>query len=118
MHERSVGMVVEHYLALLRHEELTARIPERLSGPSGPQRADVLAQSIRIGDLLICRVDAITAERVAPTRQRLAQAIRADGSILFALDDPHTLPNVWAAMFASQALAGIAAAPGTPPLIV
>ena len=118
LHEQSVGMIVDHYLALLRHEELTGRIPERLSGAAGPQRADVLAQSIRIGDLLIGRVDAITADRLAPLRRRLADAIRADGSVLFALDDPHTLPNVWAAMFASQALAGMAAAPGTAPLIV
>lgn len=115
---QSTDLIAGQYLALLRHMETTGRIPERLSDPTGPQRADVLSQTLRIGDLLSGRIDGVTPRRLAPLRQRLAEAIRADGSLLFALDDGRTLANVWAAMFASQALAGMQPVSATAPLIV
>ena len=113
---QGAGAVAAQYAALLQHIETRSRIPERLSDASGPQRADVLAQTVRIGDLLADTMPDVVRRRLAPLRHRLAESIRVDGSVPFALDDPHSVANVWAAMFASQALAGMP--PAAAPLIV
>ena len=85
-------------------------LPERRNaGVNVPQpmRVDVLAQALRIGCLLQRWHPAWMPDRVALTRIRnlLLARVRADGSVPFALDEASPVSNVWAAMFADQALA-------------
>ncbi|MDQ6619341.1 MAG: hypothetical protein M3Z31_06535 [Pseudomonadota bacterium] len=84
---------------LLDRYAATGRVPERQSDARSVERTDVLAQTIRIANALHVEVEAI-----APLRERLAGAVRADGSLPFALNDHASPANVWASMFASQAL--------------
>lgn len=118
-HHALLREVIGQYDSLLALGEDLGRLPERRSNAESPERVDVLAQTVRMGDLL-CRVsDVVTPSRLAPLRERLIHAVRSDGAVAFALQDARSLPNVWAAMFASQALAGIAGdASAGPPLIV
>ncbi|HZQ61998.1 MAG TPA: hypothetical protein VFC24_11655 [Casimicrobiaceae bacterium] len=118
-HHTMLREVVRQFEALLTLGEDDGRLPESRSHPDGPERVDVLAQTIRVGDLLRGIDDGITPRRLRPLRQRLVDAVRPDGAVAFALQDARSLPNVWAAMFASQALEGVEPAPrDAPPLIV
>ncbi|MEP7328309.1 MAG: hypothetical protein ABI777_03790 [Betaproteobacteria bacterium] len=85
-------------------------LPERRSGDaatSGPERVDVLAQTLRVGCLLQQHLADWVPDHVAMTRVRhlLAEQIRSDGSVPFAIVATTPVANVWAAMFADQALA-------------
>ncbi len=81
---------------------------------AGPERIDVIAQTLRVGYLLQRCHPQWMPDRVALARLRhlLRGQIRADGSVPFAIDAPAPVSNVWAAMFADQA---IAMAYGSPP---
>ncbi len=93
-------------------------LPEsrRTHGPdAGPERIDVIAQTLRVGYLLQRSFPQWMPDRVALARLRhlLRGQVRADGSVPFAIDARTPVSNVWAAMFADQA---IAMAYGSPPL--
>ena len=103
-------------------------LPEtrRTHGPdAGPERIDVIAQTLRVGYLLQRSFPQWMPDRVALARLRhlLRGQVRADGSVPFAIDAPVPGSSVWAAMFADQAIAmayGASPADGdaTDPLLV
>ncbi|MEO6566095.1 MAG: hypothetical protein ABIO63_08670 [Casimicrobiaceae bacterium] len=87
-----------------------ATLPERRSAADAdeqPARVDVLAQALRIACLVQQWLPAWVPDRAALTRIRtlLAARVRPDGSLPFALNEAVPVSNVWAAMFADQALA-------------
>lgn len=95
--------------ALLQEMQQVGSVAETHGLPVGLQRTDVLAQVVRMGDLLGKRTGgrAVSSVALAHLRQRLVEAIRPDGAVPFALGSEPSLSNVWAAMFASQALEGM-----------
>lgn len=103
-------------------------LPEsrRSYGPdAGPERIDVIAQTLRVGYLLQRSLPQWMPDRVALARLRhlLRAQVRADGSVPFAIDARVPVSNVWAAMFADQAIAmaygaSPAAGTATDPLLV
>lgn len=96
--------------ALLALRTRRGALPECRRGHAagtGPERIDVIAQTLRVGYLLQRNFPAWTPDRVALARLRhqLRKQVRADGSLPFAIDAPTPISNVWAAMFADQAIA-------------
>lgn len=88
----------------------TGALPERRGANAmagQPWRVDVLAQTLRLSCLLQQWHPAWAPDRVALAQigQLLAAQVRADGSVSFALNEVAPVRNVWAAMFADQALA-------------
>ncbi len=83
----------------------------------GPQRLDVAAQAIRVGRLLAAHLGSRRPDRVPLARleRLLAETIRPDGAVPFAMEQSPSRANVWAAMFADQAL-GMNGAPSWPAL--
>ena len=67
----------------------------------------MIAQTLRIGYLLHAHRPQQPPDRVALARlrQALARQVRATGAVAFALEPDPAQWNVWAAMFADQALA-------------
>lgn len=115
--------------ALLAQAGTDGRLPETLDADAaarGPARVDVLAQALRIGTLLGAQHPEHAPDRatLGNLRDLLARQLRPSGAVAFAVDAPAAAAcNVWAAMFADQALA-FAAHPnagtwrGGDPLIV
>jgi hypothetical protein len=96
--------------ALLALRTRRGALPEsrRSSGPvAGPERIDVIAQTLRIGYLLQRSFPQWVPDRVALARLRhlLRGQVRADGSVPFAIEAQVPVSSVWAAMFADQAIA-------------
>jgi hypothetical protein len=71
-----------------------------------PKRLDVVAQTIRIGHLLSMHRPQQPPDRIALARlqQMLIRHVRLNGAVPFAVQSPPSQSNVWAAMFAEQAL--------------
>ncbi len=67
----------------------------------------MLAQALRIGTLLGAHRPGHAPDPAALARMRdlLARQVQAPGAVAFAVDAPAASCNVWAAMFADQALA-------------
>ena len=104
---------------LLTEAQALGRIPEsRRDGGAmeRPERVDVLAQTIRIGHLLgaLCPDDPPDRVGIARLSQTLVASIRPEGSVPFALPGEPASCNVWAAMFAEQALGFSARRDGAP----
>lgn len=130
-HPRTVAALPRLAAAFDVHLALRTRrgaLPEtrRANGTdAGPERIDVIAQTLRVGYLLQRSYPQWMPDRVALARLRhlLRGQVRPDGSVPFAVDAPVPVSNVWAAMFADQAIAmayGTSAADGnaTDPLLV
>ncbi len=97
--------------ALLAQAGPDGRLPETLGAPdAGPARVDVLAQALRIGTLLAAHAPGHAPAPAALGRVHdlLARQVRPSGAVVFAVDAPAAACNVWAAMFADQALAFVA----------
>ena len=101
--------LIDRFDALLREVSRETRIPETRGHANGPERLDIVAQALRVNELLPGRGNPPFPSRavVAALRSRLAQSVRDDGAIPFALGTQPVQLNVWAAMFASQALEGM-----------
>ncbi len=106
-----IAAAVDALLDLQRHGGATdATLPERRSAAAmddQPARVDVLAQALRIACLLQQWMPAWVPDRAAlkQIRELLAARVRTDGSLPFALNEAVPVSNVWATMFADQALA-------------
>jgi len=76
----------------------------------GPSRVDVIAQALRVGHLLAAHRPQCPPDRVALARlrQALARQVRSSGGVAFARSVAPAQANVWATMFADQALAFVA----------
>jgi hypothetical protein len=93
---------------VLERVRATGSVPESLAAAdSGIARTDVLAQALRVGHLLAQHLPARRPYEatLARLREQLERRIEADGGVAFAPNAPAGERNVWAAMFAEQALA-------------
>lgn len=118
------------FAALLAQAGPDGCLPESLDARGadrGPARVDVIAQALRAGTLLGVhgRAHAQDAAALGRLRALLVRQVRPSGALAFAVDAaPTAACNVWAAMFADQALALAARAdaaalvPDADPLIV
>jgi hypothetical protein len=102
-----IAVVAEQFERLLAAANADGYLPETLGAGTSPQRVDVVAQALRVGHLLRAHRPQQPPDRVA--LERLARAlhreIRPLGAVAFARGADGSLLNVWAAMFADQALA-------------
>jgi len=95
--------------ALLAATGALGRVPEAL-GPgratSGPERVDIVAQALRVGHLLGLHRPERPPDRVGLQRicDLLVARIEPDGAVPFDATQRPIQRNVWAAMFAEQAL--------------
>ena len=95
--------------ALLAATDRHGRVPEFIAGPQaggGAMRLDIVAQTLRVGALLADHevAPAIASVELDRLRGDLAVATAVDGSIPFVVDEQPRRGNVWATMFADQAL--------------
>jgi hypothetical protein len=94
---------------LLAYASHDAHLPESLcSGPgNGPARIDVMAQTLRVGYLLAAHRPQQPPDRVglARLRQAIVRQVRPGSGVAFAKSAAPAQANVWATMFADQALA-------------
>lgn len=113
----SLPLVAAHYRTLMSAAGGDGFLPESLGATTGPQRVDVLAQALRVGCLLARHQPQRPPDRVAleRTARALAREIRPSGAVAFARGADGSQANVWAAMFADQALAFAASAGATAP---
>jgi len=102
----SVAAQFDMLLAYATHD---AHLPESLcrASGSGPARIDVMAQTLRVGYLLAAHRPQQPPDRVglARLRQSLARHVRPGSGVGFARSVAPAQANVWATMFADQALA-------------
>lgn len=105
-------------VAAMQFDELLAAagsdgsLPETLAVATGVRRVDVIAQALRVGALLARHRPQRPPDRVTLARlhRALQSEIQPSGAVAFARDAAGSACNVWAAMFADQALAFTAAA--------
>lgn len=92
---------------LLAQAGAEGHLPEVVGSAKGPLRVDVMAQALRIGYLLTAHRPQQPPDRVALTRMRqaLQRQLRAGDGVPFARGGDTAQSNVWATMFADQALA-------------
>ena len=95
--------------SLLADARELGHVPESrrdATASAGPERLDILAQTIRVGHLLWAHRPQQPPDRIGLARlqQMLVQHVRRDGAVPFAVESRPTQYNVWAAMFAEQAL--------------
>lgn len=123
----ALPVVATQFDALLAHAGTDGFLPETIDATAGgPERIDVLAQTLRIGLLLAMHRPQQPPDRVALVRLRnaLSREVQGSGAVTFARDGAAEQWNAWAAMFADQALsiaASIRDADGawrTDPLLV
>jgi hypothetical protein len=98
--------IAAQFDALWRQAEGTAHVPELRSSTSAARRVDVVAQMVRIAELLGIALGTPGRWDVARLQAQLAAAVRVDGALPF--DFTHRDgANTWAALFCSQALHGM-----------
>jgi hypothetical protein len=101
--------VAAQFEALLETARKIGHVPESLASPdeSTLERCDAMAQTVRVGHLLACHCPASPLDRVGLSRiaRALARRIRPHGALPFASGAATGDDNVWATMFAEQALA-------------
>lgn len=107
--DEALGRLIGRFDALLQEVPRTRRIPETWGQTTGPQRLDIIAQTLRVSELLQDRFEPPlpALDAIVALRSRLVQSVRPDGAVPFALHPEPVQLNVWAAMFASQALDGV-----------
>ncbi len=104
----ALAAIAVQFDLLLAQAAADGHIPETLAtAANGPARVDVIAQTLRIGYLLHAHRPQQPPDRVALARLRgvLARQVHASGAVGFTLGPDPAQWNVWAAMFADQALA-------------
>jgi hypothetical protein len=107
-HDTLPGLSVQFDI-LLAQAASDGHLPETLGIASAKStaRIDVMAQALRIGYLLSAHRPQQPPDRVALARMRqaLTRQVRPAGSVAFARGADASQSNVWATMFADQALA-------------
>jgi hypothetical protein len=102
----SISAQFDMLLAYANHD---SHLPETLCSASGngPARIDVMAQTLRVGYLLAAHRPQQPPDRVglARLRQSLSRQVRPGNGVAFARSAAPAQANVWATMFADQALA-------------
>jgi hypothetical protein len=104
----ALATVARQYDGVLARASADGFLPETLGpdAPAGPERVDVLAQTLRIGGLLVAHRPQQPPDQVTLARLRaaLARQVKPVGAVTFARAADAAQWNVWAAMFADQAL--------------
>jgi len=107
-HDTLPGLSVQFDI-LLAQAASDGHLPETLgmAAAKSTARIDVMAQALRIGYLLAAHRPQQPPDRVALARlrQALTRQVRPGGSVAFARGADASQSNVWATMFADQALA-------------
>jgi hypothetical protein len=107
--QAALPAIAAQFDILLAHASHDAHLPETLASASGngPARVDVMAQTLRVGYLLAAHRPQQPPDRVglARLRQSLARHVRPGSGVAFARSAAPAQANVWATMFADQALA-------------
>jgi hypothetical protein len=107
--QSALPSIAAQFDILLARATQDAHLPETLCGTStsGPARIDVMAQTLRVGYLLAAHRPQQPPDRVglARLRQALARHVRPGSGVAFARSSAPAQANVWATMFADQALA-------------
>ena len=105
----TLPVVAAQFDILLAQAGNDGHLPETLGAVNGrgPSRVDVIAQAVRVGNLLAAHRPQCPPDRVALARlrQALTRQVRAHGGVAFARSVAPAQANVWATMFADQALA-------------
>jgi hypothetical protein len=105
----SLPSISAQFDILLAHATHDAHLPETLCSASGngPARIDVMAQTLRVGYLLAAHRPQQPPDRVglARLRQSLSRHVRPGNGVSFARSANAGQTNVWATIFADQALA-------------
>lgn len=103
----ALPVVAAQFDALLACAGADGHLPEVAGAAKGPLRVDVMAQALRIGYLLTAHRPQQPPDRVALTRMRqaLQRQVRPGTGVPFARGGDVAQSNVWATMFADQALA-------------
>ena len=107
--------VVEPVYERLMELQAPGRHAARRRRDGAEVRTDVLAQALRVGDLLRRRGRLEGDDWRQPperARRRAADSVREDGGVLFSAD--HHVTNTWCAMSALQALELSRARPTVP----
>lgn len=102
----SLAVAAAHFEALLAAADSDGTLPETLHAEGGARRVDVIAQALRVGALLAYHRPQRPPDRVALERlhRALLREIPPSGAVAFARGADGATSNVWAAMFADQAL--------------
>jgi hypothetical protein len=111
--------IAAQFDALWREAESASHVPELRSRTTTARRVDVVAQMVRVAQLLGIALGTSDRWDVARLQAQLAAAVQADGALSF--DFTHRDgANTWAALFCSQALHGMDdwTASAADPLIV
>ncbi len=106
----ALPVIRSRFDALLATVRRCRHVPEFVAGPEaggGAMRLDIVAQTLRVGALLAAHdaSPAIVNGELDRLRSELAAAATIDGSIPFVVGESPRRSNVWATMFADQALA-------------
>ncbi|MEO8755084.1 MAG: hypothetical protein ABI624_20665 [Casimicrobiaceae bacterium] len=105
----TLPMVAAEFDSLLANASTGGFVPETIgtAAAQAPERMDVLAQTLRIGHLLAAHRPQQPPDRVALARlrQALTKSVQPSGAVQFDRRAAAAHWNVWAAMFADQALA-------------
>jgi hypothetical protein len=108
--------VASQFDALLALAQAGGGVPESVAaGAPAVRRVDVVAQALRVGIFLDLHLPGRPRNRIALDRlsRTLADQVVPGRGMPFARDDAIAPANVWATMFAEQALALASPAPGS-----
>jgi hypothetical protein len=106
----ALPVVAAAVTAVLAESRALGRVPELLRAPpadAGAARLDIVAQTLRAGAILAAHRpdDAPGRADLDRLRRMLVEHVSAQGTLPFAVGAMPPRHNVWAAMFADQALA-------------
>ena len=106
----ALPVIRTRFATLLATSGRHRRVPEFVAGGEaggGAMRLDIVAQALRVGALLAAHAasPAIPNGELDRLRGTLIAAAAVDGSLPFVVDEEPRRGNVWATMFADQALA-------------
>ncbi len=98
--------IAAQFDALWREAQGASHVPELRSRTTAARRVDVVAQMVRVAQLLGIALGTPGRWDVAGLQEPLAAAVRVDGALPFDLTRGDDV-NTWAALFSSQALHGM-----------
>ncbi|MBK7080095.1 MAG: hypothetical protein IPH55_04885 [Betaproteobacteria bacterium] len=106
----ALPVVARAFNDVLVETRVQGRVPEFLragAADAGAARVDIVAQALRVGVLVAAQVPREAPDRagIDLLRGMLVEQVSAQGTLPFAVGAAPRRHNVWAAMFAEQALA-------------
>ena len=110
----ALPIIGRQFAELLRQSRVPGRVPEYLDAEpalAGAERLDIVAQTLRVAALLAANgvQESGAAPELLHLRQRLVASMTPQGTLPFVAGELPIRHNVWATMFADQALAFVGA---------